>query len=57
MAFRRRGYVEENEFVGPHPVVDTGLLDGVPRIPKIDKIDAFDNPSIFHIQARDDPFC
>ena len=55
-ALPRSGDVEEHQLVRPFPVVQRRQLHRIAGVAQIDEIDAFHDPAVFHVQARDDPF-
>ncbi len=51
-----RSYVKKNQFVGPFSIIDLGLLHGIASVDQVDKVHAFDDAAVFHVQARNDAF-
>ena len=49
-----RGDVQKRQLVGPLPVIERGVLHGVPGVGQVDEIDPLDDPPVFHVQARYD---
>jgi hypothetical protein len=54
--FVRGGDIQEYEFVGTRFVVEFGLFYGIAGVHDIDESDAFHDPPLINIEARDDPF-
>src|SRR6185436_5130891 len=50
----RRGDVEEDDLVGAFELVALGERGGIPDVGKILELDALDDPSRLHVEARDD---
>ena len=50
------GDVEKNEFVGPFLLVPLSDVDGIARIPQVDEIDPFDDPSGVDVETGNDAF-
>ena len=46
-----RGDVEKAQLIRTGLVVSGGGLDGIAGITQIDKVDAFDDAALFHIEA------
>ncbi|GAB5521823.1 MAG: hypothetical protein RhofKO_40740 [Rhodothermales bacterium] len=55
--FMGGGDVEEDEFVGPGSVVETGLLNGVTGIDDVHKTDTFYDAPLVNVKAGNDAFC
>jgi hypothetical protein len=52
----RGRYVEKAKFICSFFVVLAGNLNRIAGVAKVQKINAFDNSSLIHIQTRDDSF-
>ena len=47
----------KRQLVGAFAVVDAGDLHRVAGVAQLEKLDAFDDPAGFDIEARNDSFC
>ncbi len=48
------GYVQKAQFVRTRRIVDGGLGHRVAGVLEIDEVDPFDDPTVRHVEARDD---
>jgi hypothetical protein len=53
--FRAGGDVEKAQLIGPFAIVKPRLRHWVAGIDEVDKIDAFDDPPVLHVETGDDP--
>src|SRR5690606_32830339 len=50
------GNIQEDQLVGPFPVIQPGQFHRIPGIPQVDEGNPLHHPAILHIQTGNDPF-